>query len=51
MWESAIYQELSIDRIRISCNEHLSILDAVDKGNLEWAESLMREHLKKAGGL
>jgi len=51
MWEAAIYQDLSIERIRTSCNEHIAILDAVENGNLEWAESLMREHLKKAGCL
>lgn len=51
MWEAAIYQDLSIERIRTSCNDHIAILDAVENGNLEWAESLMREHLKKAGRL
>lgn len=51
MWEAAIYQHLPVDRIKVSCEEHLSILDAAESGNLEWAESLMREHLKKAGRL
>jgi len=51
MWEAAIYSHLSVERIRVSCEEHLAILAAVEEGNLEWAESLMREHLKKAGRL
>jgi DNA-binding GntR family transcriptional regulator len=42
---------LTVDRIRVSCEEHLNILAAVEANNLEWAESLMREHLKKAGRL
>ncbi|WP_373356230.1 GntR family transcriptional regulator [Pseudoroseicyclus sp. CXY001] len=51
MREAALYEELSIRRIRVSCEEHLDVLAAIEEGNLEWAESLMREHLKKAGGL
>lgn len=51
MWEAAIFRNLSVERIRTSCEEHLAIVAAVEEGNLEWAESLLREHLKKAGRL
>ncbi len=51
MREAAIYDALPIERIRTSCEEHLRILDAIEEHNYEWAESLMREHLKTAGEL
>jgi DNA-binding GntR family transcriptional regulator len=46
--ESAVFFELPAERIEQSCREHLAILDAVDNGDLDWAEALLRQHLKQA---
>lgn len=48
MQESAAFFELPAERIEQSCREHLAILDAVENGDLEWAEALLRQHLKQA---
>ncbi|WP_158971268.1 GntR family transcriptional regulator [Chachezhania sediminis] len=48
MQEAASFEELSADRIRESCEEHLAVLDAVEAGNMDWAEALLRQHLKQA---
>lgn len=48
MQESAAFFELPAERIEQSCREHLSILDAVENADLEWAEALLRQHLKQA---
>lgn len=48
MQESAIYSELSFERIAQSCREHLQILDALAVGEREWAEALLRQHLRRA---
>ncbi len=48
MQESAAFFELPAKRIEQSCREHLAILDAVERGNVEWAEALLRQHLKQA---
>lgn len=48
MHESASYEDLPAARINQSCREHLAILDAVDSGNLDWAEALLRQHLREA---
>ncbi|PWE56985.1 GntR family transcriptional regulator [Metarhizobium album] len=48
MQESAAFFELPAERIEQSCREHLAILGAVEDGNLEWAEALLRQHLKQA---
>ena len=40
--------ELPAERIEQPCREHLAILDAVENGDLEWAEALLRQHLKQA---
>lgn len=48
MQESAAFFELPAERIEQSCREHLAILDAVESGNLDWAEALLRQHLKQA---
>lgn len=48
MQESAAFFELPAERIEQSCREHLAILDAVESGDLEWAEALLRQHLKQA---
>lgn len=48
MQESAGYDELPAERIEQSCREHLAILDAVEAGEIEWAEALLRQHLRQA---
>jgi DNA-binding GntR family transcriptional regulator len=48
MQESAAFFELPAERIEQSCREHLAILDAVENADLEWAEALLRQHLKQA---
>lgn len=48
MQESAAFFELPAERIEQSCREHLAILDAVENSDLEWAEALLRQHLKQA---
>jgi DNA-binding GntR family transcriptional regulator len=48
MQESAGYEELPAERIEQSCQEHLAILDAVEAGEIEWAEALLRQHLRQA---
>ena len=46
--ESAGYEELPAGRIEQSCREHVTILDAVESGDMEWAEALLRQHLRQA---
>jgi len=48
MQESAGFEELPAERIEQSCREHLAILDAVEVGEIEWAEALLRQHLRQA---
>lgn len=48
MQELAAFFELPAERIEQSCREHLAILDAVESGDLAWAEALLRQHLKQA---
>ncbi|TKT77413.1 GntR family transcriptional regulator [Aquamicrobium sp. LC103] len=48
MQESAAFHELPAERIEQSCKEHLAILDAVEAGEMEWAEALLRRHLREA---
>lgn len=48
MHESAAYSELPPDRIRQSCREHLAILEAIEAVDREWAEALLRQHLRQA---
>jgi DNA-binding GntR family transcriptional regulator len=36
-------------RVAESAREHLEVLDALKKGDLEWAGTLMRRHLQVAG--
>lgn len=48
MQESAGFEELPSERIEQSCREHLAILDAIDAGEMEWAEALLRQHLRQA---
>ena len=35
-------------RLQNSCNEHLQILRAIEKNDLEWASALMRRHITSA---
>jgi DNA-binding GntR family transcriptional regulator len=37
-----------LERIVESCTEHLELLSAVEKGEMEWASTLMRRHLELA---
>lgn len=39
------------ERIAESCHEHMEILDALEKGDREWAATLMRRHLDLASRL
>ncbi len=48
MQESASFKELPADRIEQSCLEHLAILDAIEAGEIEWGEALLRQHLRQA---
>lgn len=48
MQESAAFHELPPERVEQSCREHLAILDAVELGDVEWAEALLRQHLRQA---
>jgi DNA-binding GntR family transcriptional regulator len=36
------------EKIREGCEEHLQILDALDRGDNQWASSLMRRHIELA---
>jgi len=46
--ESAGFEQLPAERLEQSCREHLAILDAVEAGEIEWAEALLRQHLRQA---
>ena len=46
--ESAGFEQLPGERLEQSCREHLAILDAVEAGEIEWAEALLRQHLRQA---
>ena len=46
--ESAGFEQLPTERLEQSCREHLAILDAVEAGENEWAEALLRQHLRQA---
>lgn len=46
--ESAGFEQLPTERFEQSCREHLAILDAVEAGEIEWAEALLRQHLRQA---
>ena len=46
--ESAGFEQLPTERLERSCREHLAILDAVEAGEVEWAEALLRQHLRQA---
>lgn len=48
MQEAAAFLELPATRIEQSCREHLAILEAAENGDLDWAEALLRQHLKQA---
>ncbi|MEM1110473.1 MAG: GntR family transcriptional regulator [Pseudomonadota bacterium] len=41
----------SIERVHQSCREHLEIIDAIERGENEWAASLLKRHLQVASGL
>lgn len=48
MQEAAAFLELPAARIEQSCREHLAILEAAENGDLDWAEAMLRQHLKQA---
>jgi len=45
------YPLVNIDLLHKSCHEHLEILDAVERGDLEAAAGHMRRHLSRASDL
>lgn len=45
------YPLVNVEPLRESCREHLAILDAVERGKLEEAAQLMREHLERASDI
>jgi DNA-binding GntR family transcriptional regulator len=49
--EYADFPNLGAARIGQSCREHLGILDALESGDLTFAESLLHRHLRLAGQL
>jgi DNA-binding GntR family transcriptional regulator len=49
--EYADFPNLGSARIGQSCREHLGILDALESGDLTFAESLLQRHLRLAGQL
>lgn len=48
MQESSGFEELPPERIEQSCREHIAILDTIERGEIEWAEALLRRHLRQA---
>jgi DNA-binding GntR family transcriptional regulator len=48
MQESVAFEELPAERVEQSCREHLAILNAIEAGEMEWAEALLRRHLREA---
>ncbi|MQA54936.1 GntR family transcriptional regulator [Pseudomonas piscis] len=41
----------NVERVRVSCCEHLAILDALEQGDNEWASTLLHRHLDVASKL
>lgn len=41
----------NLERVKTSCREHLQIIDALERGDREWASSLLYQHLKLASTL
>lgn len=39
------------ERVKVSCREHLAILDALEQGDNEWASTLLHRHLDVASKL
>lgn len=39
------------ERIATSCREHLAILEAIERGDLQWAAALLKQHLFSASKL
>lgn len=48
MQEFEGFSSLTDARIMQSCREHLGILDAIERGDREWAAALLRRHLELA---
>lgn len=48
MQESSAFVDLPVERVEQSCKEHVAILDAVEAGEMQWAEDLLRRHLRQA---
>ncbi|MBI6944954.1 GntR family transcriptional regulator [Pseudomonas putida] len=38
----------NVERVKVSCREHLAILDALEQGDNEWASTLLHRHLEVA---
>lgn len=45
------YPLVNVERLRESCQEHLAMLDAIERGRLKEAAQLMRTHLQGASDL
>ena len=41
----------NVERVKVSCQEHLAILDALEQGDNEWAATLLHRHLEVASKL
>lgn len=48
MQESYSFIDLPMQRVEQSCREHIAILDAVEAGDMQGAEDLLRRHLRQA---
>lgn len=49
MTEYASFESIDLERVQSSCSAHLAILDALDSGDIDFAEALLRRHLTHAG--
>lgn len=49
MTEYASFETIDVARVQSSCSAHLAILDALESGDLDFAEALLRRHLTYAG--
>lgn len=45
------FQTQNAERVQASCEEHLAIMDALERGDNEWASTLLKRHLQVASKL
>jgi DNA-binding GntR family transcriptional regulator len=48
MTEYTSFQSIDLARVQSSCSAHLAILDALESGDIDFAEALLRRHLGHA---